>query len=103
MQYHWQCGGENVPQGGERDEQNEHNSRYREKEYWDKRFTNEDKYEWLCSYNDVKDYIVRDISVHDKILVLGCGNSTFSADLHDAGFRNVTSVDFSPNVIDAMN
>ena len=44
---------------------------------------------------------MRDISVHDKILVLECGNSTFSADLHDAGFRNVTSVDFFPNVIEA--
>ena len=92
----------NAPGGSECDEENEHNSRYREKEYWDKRFTKEDKYEWLCTYNDVKDYIVRDICVHDKILVLGCGNSTFSADLHDAGFHNVTSVDFSPNVIEAM-
>lgn len=89
-------------QGSESEEDSERNSRYREKEYWDKRFIKEDKYEWLCSYNDVKDYIVRDVSADDKILVLGCGNSTFSAELYDAGFQNVTSVDFSPNVIDAM-
>ena len=86
----------------EEEEENEHNSRYREKEYWDKRFKTEDKYEWLCSYDDVKEYIVRDMFPTDKILILGCGNSRFSADLHNAGFKNITSVDFSPNVIEAM-
>mgnify|MGYP003974429777 CR=1 FL=1 len=86
----------------EQEEENEHNSRYREKDYWNKRFATEEKYEWLCSYIDVKEYIVRDILPSDNILVLGCGNSTFSADLHDNGFKNVTSVDFAPNVIKAM-
>ena len=78
------------------------NSQYREQTYWEKRFQTEDQYEWLCTYNDLQDYIKRDLKEEDKIIVLGCGNSTFSSDLCDAGFSNVTSVDFSTAVINAM-
>eukprot|EP00620_Florenciella_sp_RCC1587_P018131 CAMPEP_0182574976 /NCGR_PEP_ID=MMETSP1324-20130603/28178_1 /TAXON_ID=236786 /ORGANISM="Florenciella sp., Strain RCC1587" /LENGTH=181 /DNA_ID=CAMNT_0024790475 /DNA_START=33 /DNA_END=574 /DNA_ORIENTATION=- len=38
----------------------------------------------------------------DRILVVGCGNSPFTAALYDDGFKNVTSIDFSPTVIKAM-
>ena len=78
------------------------NSQYREQIYWEKRFQTEDQYEWLCTYNDLQDYIKRDLKEEDKIIILGCGNSTFSSDLCDAGFSNVTSVDFSTAVINAM-
>jgi EEF1A lysine methyltransferase 4 len=37
-----------------------------------------------------------------KILVLGCGNSTFSSDLYDAGFTNIVNIDFSAVVIEKM-
>jgi hypothetical protein len=36
------------------------------------------------------------------VLVLGCGNSPFSAALYDAGFTNITSIDFSSVVIEKM-
>eukprot|EP00968_Pinguiococcus_pyrenoidosus_P005482 scaffold357_cov239-Pinguiococcus_pyrenoidosus.AAC.9 len=36
------------------------------------------------------------------ILVLGCGNSTLSADLYDAGLRNITSLDFSEVVVQKL-
>ena len=75
---------------------------YKKQSYWENRFQCEEQYEWLCNYSDVKEYICRDVRFDDKILVLGCGNSTFSADLYDAGFKNVTSVDFSTIVIDSM-
>ncbi len=80
----------------------EKNSQFKEQSYWEKRFETEDQYDWLCSYNDVKDYLTRDLKKQDKILILGCGNSKFSADLCDAGFENTTSVDFSSVVINAM-
>ena len=38
----------------------------------------------------------------DRILVVGCGNSPFTAALYDDGFKDVTSIDFSPTVIKAM-
>jgi ubiquinone/menaquinone biosynthesis C-methylase UbiE len=34
--------------------------------------------------------------------VLGCGNSTLSRDLRNAGFKSVTSIDYSPTVISKM-
>ena len=77
-------------------------SQYKERDYWENRFKTEEGYEWLCKYKDIKDYICRDVNVHDRILILGCGNSRFSADLHNSGFKYVTSVDFSSVVIDAM-
>ena len=37
-----------------------------------------------------------------KILMLGCGNANFSADIYDHGYRNITNVDFSEVVINQM-
>ena len=79
------------------------NVKYKEKNYWENRFKSEEEYEWLCTLCDIKEYIKRGLEFEDRILVLGCGNSTFSADLCDAGFKHVSSADFSSVVIDAMN
>lgn len=80
----------------------ENNFQYKDRNYWEHRFQTEEEYEWLCTYNDVKEYIHRDVKKQDNILILGCGNSTFSADLCNAGFINITSIDFSSVVINAM-
>ena len=37
-----------------------------------------------------------------QILLVGVGNSTFSADLYDAGFTNLVNVDYSSVVIEKM-
>ena len=37
-----------------------------------------------------------------RILVVGCGNSNFSASLFDAGWKDITSIDFSSVVVDAL-
>ena len=39
----------------------------------------------------------------DDILVLGCGNSTLSADLFDVGHRSLVSIDLSEVVVSQMN
>jgi 2-polyprenyl-3-methyl-5-hydroxy-6-metoxy-1,4-benzoquinol methylase len=36
------------------------------------------------------------------VLILGCGNSTLSYDLHLLGFTDITSIDYSTTVIDKM-
>lgn len=36
------------------------------------------------------------------VLVLGCGNSTLSYDLYKLGFTDITSIDYSPTVIEKM-
>lgn len=45
----------------------------------------------------------RKTSMKEKeVLVVGCGNSSFSADLYDCGFSNIVNIDFSPEVIAQM-
>ena len=37
-----------------------------------------------------------------KILILGCGNSEFSEELYDFGYKNIYNIDISENVIKSM-
>ena len=37
-----------------------------------------------------------------SILILGCGNADFSADLYDDGYQDITNVDISDVVIKQM-
>ena len=37
-----------------------------------------------------------------SILILGCGNADFSAELYDEGYENITNVDISSVVIQQM-
>ena len=43
------------------------------------------------------------VKVTDNILVVGCGNSSLSADLYDVGHHNITNIDISDIVIRQMN
>lgn len=79
---------ENGQEGTEDDTLPEHNALYKRKEYWDARFEKEESYEWLVAYGDVKgllaEYLVppaETVSGGLRVLVVGCGNSSFSADL----------------------
>lgn len=82
------------------------NSRYERQEYWDNRFEKEDQYEWLCNFDHVSQHFEHEFplgsAAMSRILVLGCGNSPFSAELHDAGYHNIVSCDFSTVVIQKM-
>ena len=65
----------------------------------------EEEYEWLGSFKQAEPTIRRIIPSPEsgpKILVVGCGNSRFSEDLFDAGWHDVTSIDFSAVVIERM-
>ena len=78
------------------------NEEYGKKEYWDDRFTNEREFEWLVSYRDVASQLKPFLRTDNRILVVGCGNSSFSADLYDDGYQRICSLDYSQVVIDAM-
>lgn len=80
----------------------ENNVLYKTKEYWDDRFQTEETYDWLLTYPHIKQYILPYIKPEHKILIVGCGNSTFSADLYDDGFQNIVNIDFSKIVINRM-
>ena len=79
------------------------NTAFGKMEYWDERFEEEDEYDWLVTFKSVEKELVRILSPENKILIVGCGNSTFSADLYDAGFHNLVNIDYSKKVIDRMS
>ncbi|KAG5189458.1 S-adenosyl-L-methionine-dependent methyltransferase [Tribonema minus] len=80
------------------------NSDYSKREYWNTRFADEQEYDWLAGYKDIAS-ILSELTPKGKdsrILLVGCGNSTLTKDMHDAGYRNLVSTDFSEVVIQAM-
>lgn len=80
----------------------ERNETYKLQEYWDKRYTKENNFEWCKRYGDFKDLMHRHVRKSDRILMLGCGNSTLSEDMYSDGYRNIVNIDFSPVVIENM-
>ena len=89
----------------------EDRQKFRKKEYWDERFLEEEQgnkkqHEWFSTYSDFR-HIVTKISppkITRNILVLGCGNSTLSADLlSDYTNSIITSHDYSSVVINSMS
>lgn len=79
-----------------------HNSVFKLKSYWEERFQEEEVYDWLVTYTQVKQLVLPQLRPSDRILVVGCGNSSFSADLYDDGYVNITNIDFSSVVINKM-
>ena len=64
----------------------------------------DDSFEWYGSYAELRALVVHGQKLRptDRILVVGCGNSDFSAELYDDGYEAVTNVDFEASVIAAM-
>jgi SAM-dependent methyltransferase len=90
-------------QGGLQNNSGALNHVYKDKAYWDERFKDEQSYDWLLNFQQIKDHLLPLIkTLESKILVIGCGNSSFSADLYDAGYENIVNIDFSVVVIDSM-
>jgi len=74
---------------------------YSDRNYWERRFAVETKYEWLCEYKHfapIVDEYVKD--KNETLLHIGCGTSSLSHDMHTAGFADVINVDFSQTLID---
>ncbi|KAG1691333.1 hypothetical protein DVH05_026997 [Phytophthora capsici] len=81
----------------------EDNRTYKEKGYWDSRFDSEESYDWLARYENVAELLAKYVRPTDRILMVGCGNSTFSIDMYQAGFHHITNIDFSRVVIERMS
>lgn len=78
------------------------NVAYAKKDYWEERFATETDFDWLVPYSIVADRIKAHLTPASTILVVGCGNSSFSADLYDDGYPHITNVDYAENVIAHM-
>ncbi|XP_029970027.1 EEF1A lysine methyltransferase 4 [Salarias fasciatus] len=79
------------------------NSRYKDVEYWDQRYTTERCYDWLGSFSKFQHILETFVRREDSILILGCGNSSLSADMYRAGYRSITNIDYSSVCIRAMS
>ncbi|KAI9309517.1 hypothetical protein BJ944DRAFT_258378 [Cunninghamella echinulata] len=80
---------------------------YDSKEYWEERFHKEDHYDWLFSWNSIKDYLLPYISIggdhnSNPILHLGCGNSLLAFDMADSGYQHIVNIDYAEGVINKM-
>jgi len=80
---------------------------YANPDFWEKRFEGtEGLFDWYATYEELNDTFeefcpVRRYASGD-LLVVGCGNSAFSAELHAAGYQQITSIDISAAAIRKM-
>ncbi|TVY88067.1 Endothelin-converting enzyme, partial [Lachnellula willkommii] len=64
-----------------------------------------ESFEWFRNFSKLRPFLEKWLprpGGEEKILHLGCGNSTLTADLHTLGYTHQLSVDFSQVVIEAM-
>ncbi|AWP04158.1 putative endothelin-converting enzyme 2 [Scophthalmus maximus] len=78
------------------------NSRYKDVDYWDERYTTEQSYDWLGCFSKFRHILENHVKKEDSILILGCGNSSMSGDMYTAGYRSITNIDYSSVCISAM-
>lgn len=81
----------------------EDNSRYKEVDYWDQRYSSELSYDWLGDFSKFQHHVETFVQRGDSILMLGCGNSSLSADMYAAGYRSITNIDYSSVCVEAMS
>ena len=77
---------------------------FRSKLYWDKFFSERgnESFEWYGKYEDMAELIEAHLPKSSSILMVGCGNSEFSHDLYDAGYKALRNQDYSDIVIQEM-
>ncbi|KAF8310068.1 S-adenosyl-L-methionine-dependent methyltransferase [Clavulina sp. PMI_390] len=84
----------------------DHNELYGNVEYWNDRYREEGdsaSFDWFKEYHQISDIINEIIpNKNSRILMLGCGNSTLSADMYADGFDSIVNIDYSSVVIDSM-
>jgi len=75
---------------------------FEKKTYWNSRYASEDVFEWFHGFSAFKHLIEPHIHNEDAILMLGCGNSDLSFDMHQCGYKNIVNVDYSEVCIHHM-
>jgi len=80
------------------------NKSYSTREYWEERYKKDTKtYDWFKEWDDLKEILLKFINVNNKILMVGCGNSTLSEKMYQDGFTKIENIDFSGEVIKNMS
>ncbi|GAB1598944.1 eEF1A lysine and N-terminal methyltransferase-like [Argonauta hians] len=81
-----------------------HTRDFRSNAYWDRFFKTRGlkPFEWYGEFTDLCLVLCKYVKATDKVLMVGCGNSQLSADMFDAGFKNIINIDTSSVVIKQM-
>ena len=84
-------------------------SEFLSKKYWDSFFkkleqknTDNEFFEWYGEFPSFSPYLLQILHPSFQILNIGCGNSLFSEQLYDSGYKNIKNIDFSEKVIKKM-
>lgn len=80
----------------------EDNKDYLRTDYWDQRYRQEEQYDWLLTYPALSPVLTPLLLPSHRVLVLGAGNSSLSADLYEAGYQHITNIDISTVVVERM-
>ncbi|KAI5057383.1 hypothetical protein GOP47_0027398 [Adiantum capillus-veneris] len=76
---------------------------YGDPSFWDRTYAKgSDPLEWYQSYSDIGLLLKRYIPTSSCVLMVGCGNSEISEDMVKDGYKDITNIDNSAVVIDAM-
>ena len=75
------------------------NKTYSQHAYWEERFEHESEYEWLVGFDELHPALLPLLQPADRLLVVGCGNSSLSARLYEAGYTRITNIDYADTVI----
>lgn len=69
--------------------------------YWSARYRSRDHeaYDWYVSWAHLKELLSTYLCLDSQILILGCGTSRMSDEMHAEGFVNITNVDRCESVI----
>ena len=74
-----------------------------EMNYWDHEYkTGDAPKEWFVPYSTIREFVTKYIKPEMNILVLGCGTSSLSTEMYDEGYKNMESMDYSPEAIEEM-
>lgn len=75
---------------------------YLDRNYWDKRFAQEEHYEWFKDYSHFRHIVLQHIKPQSSVLELGCGNSQLCEELYRDGITKLTCIDLSPIAVEKM-
>lgn len=79
---------------------------YGDPKYWEERYKSQKgaTFDWLEDYHTLSP-IINELELNKetaKIINLGCGNAEFSENMFDDGYKNISNIDISENVISHM-
>ncbi|KAH0793893.1 methyltransferase-like protein 13 [Histomonas meleagridis] len=71
--------------------------------YWDDGYkTGEAPAEWFVPYSTIRKFIHKHLGTDKKTLVIGCGTSDLSFEMYNEGYKDIQSMDYSPEAIEEM-